>query len=173
MNRRLLPFGYRIRNGCVCIDEYEAVIVRRIFEIRAGGTRVSLIGKELFESGEDFFSDSVANSVKKVSAILYKSIYAGEKSFPAIVDRDLFSAVGMTKGKRSAKSSDSSNDYPERAQTKKYIYRCEPRLDEQEKNIDKLLTDGSCGMDELTDMILELAAERYALVREKEDENDE
>ena len=73
MEKRYIPFGYRVENGKKVINKEEASVVRRIYEMRIKG--------------------------EGVSAILYKKIYAGDKNYPAIVDAESFSCIGRMKDK--------------------------------------------------------------------------
>ena len=93
MNTRLIPYGYKMENGVLLVNDEEAVQIRRIFEMRVSGTGVYAIGKMLFEEQIPFFTDTRDKAIKKASAILYKPIYAGAKGYPAIVDKDTFDKV--------------------------------------------------------------------------------
>ena len=90
MNTRLIPYGYKMENGVLLVNDEEAVQIRRIFEMRISGMGVYAIGKMLYEKQIPFFSDTRDKAIKKASAILYKQIYTGAKGYPAIVDKETF-----------------------------------------------------------------------------------
>ena len=49
MNTRLIPYGYKMENGVLLVNEEEAEQVRRIFEMRVNDMGVYAIGKTLYE----------------------------------------------------------------------------------------------------------------------------
>ena len=49
MNTRLIPYGYKMENGVLLVNEEEAEQVRRIFAMRISGTGVYAIGKMLYD----------------------------------------------------------------------------------------------------------------------------
>lgn len=95
MNTRLIPYGYKMENGVLLVNEEEAEQVRRIFAMRISGTGVYAIGKMLYEEQIPFFTDTRDKAIKKASAILYKPIYTGAKGYPAIVDKETFDTESM------------------------------------------------------------------------------
>ena len=97
MNTRLIPYGYKMENGVLLVNEEEAEQVRRIFEMRVNDMGVYAIGKMLYEEQIPFFSDTRDKAIKKASAILYKPIYTGAKGYPAIIDKDTFDKVQTMK----------------------------------------------------------------------------
>lgn len=67
MNKRMIPYGYRMENGILRTDAEESEVIRRIFRMRLEGTGVYAIGKTLYEEQLPFFSDSRDKTIKKVS----------------------------------------------------------------------------------------------------------
>ena len=49
MNTRLIPYGYKMENGVLLVNDEEAEQVRRIFEMRVNDMGVYAIGKMLYE----------------------------------------------------------------------------------------------------------------------------
>ena len=49
MNTRLIPYGYKMENGVLLVNEEEAEQVKRIFEMRVNGAGIYAIGKMLYE----------------------------------------------------------------------------------------------------------------------------
>ena len=50
MNTRLIPYGYKMENGVLLVNDEEAVQIRRIFEMRVNDMGVYAIGKMLYEN---------------------------------------------------------------------------------------------------------------------------
>lgn len=65
MEKRYIPFGYRVENGKKVINKEEASVVRRIYEMRIKGEGVSAIGKQLYDERQPFFSDTKDKSIKR------------------------------------------------------------------------------------------------------------
>ena len=168
MNKRNIKYGYCIQNGKIMINEAEACIIREIFAERHSGKGVQTIGKELFESNTDYFSDSQAKAVKKVSAILYSSVYIGEKGFPAVVERSVFEAVGKTKGKRSKKAHVCKVYMLADPSEAEFVYNESEEIISAETEINRLLDLDGADTKKLREMIMKLAAEKYAAVGEQD-----
>ena len=49
MNTRLIPYGYKMENGVLLVNDEETVQIRRIFEMRVNAMGVYAIGKMLYE----------------------------------------------------------------------------------------------------------------------------
>ncbi len=97
MERRTIPYGYRIVNGLLQTEPHESAVIERIFRLRLSGEGVYRIGAKLYEERLPFFDEDRDKSIKKVSAILYKAIYCGQKDYPAIIEPSVFAAVQALK----------------------------------------------------------------------------
>lgn len=95
-----IPIGYRYKDGELIIDEYEAELVRRIFQKAAAGAGVRTIVKELNESG--LLHSGRQWNTQTVRNMLQRRTYLGEVSFSgqwypgnhaAIIDRETFDTV--------------------------------------------------------------------------------
>lgn len=95
------PAGYRYENGTLVVDEYEAMIVRKIFEMYADGSSPYAIAKELNEAGLIRHSGKFWER-SNVANVLKRRVYLGEIQFhdevyegqhEAIISRELFDRV--------------------------------------------------------------------------------
>lgn len=93
MERRTIPYGYRMVNGLLQTEPHESAVIERIFRLRLNGEGVCRIGSQLYKEHLPFFDEDRYKSIKKVSAILYKVIYCGQKDYPAIIAPSVFAAV--------------------------------------------------------------------------------
>ncbi len=170
MNKRMIPYGYRMENGILRTDAEESEVIRRIFRMRLEGTGVYAIGKTLYEEQLPFFSDSRDKTIKKVSAILYKQIYAGAKDFPAIIEKQTFEAVQAMKPP--PLSAVRGNTVPT-SESDFYIpieweFTTNERVSRLADEISQVLRQPVRNSDEVRMMILTLAAERYSCIVKKE-----
>ena len=95
------PVGYRYENGKLVPDEYEAMIVRKIFEMYAAGSSAYGIARDLNAAGLIRHNGKVwARS--HLANVLKRRVYIGEIQFhdevfegqhEAIIDRELFDRV--------------------------------------------------------------------------------
>ena len=171
MKTRSTSYGYSVRLGRTIINEKEADVIRWIFDSRSSGKRVLAIANELFESGTESFAASKDKAVKKVSSILYNSIYMGDKGFPAIIDPDLFDAVGRLKGKRTKKPRRCRIDELTDPSDALYEYKENEELLSIEKEICSSLDEAEPDIYRLKELILKLAKERYDCIAELTKEN--
>ena len=165
-NTRAVIYGYKMENGIIMVNEDEANIVRRIYSERLSGIGVYAIGKRLYEEQIPFFEDSRDKSMKKASAILYKSVYCGDKGYSPIVKKTDFERVSELKAKPFRKKNYEISkitliDYS----TKKIIYEPNERISELEKKLEEELKKQICDDTVIKEMIFGLAAEKYSCVR--------
>ena len=155
MNTRLIPYGYKMENGVLLVNEEEAEQVRRIFEMRVNAMGVYAIGKMLYEEQIPFFTDTRDKDIKKASAILYKPIYTGAKGYPAIIDKDTFDKVQTMKPQAFRKP---KNEETADTENEEYEYIAS-------EETEKMRVDGTA----VREMIFALAAQNYSCIRRKED----
>ena len=166
LKSRAIPYGYKMVNGIVTVNEEEANIVLKIYADRLEGVGVYAIGKALYESQIPFFCDSRDKAIKKASAILYKSIYCGEKGYPAIVDKDSFDRVQKMKTKP-IRNFSVSNDKPEIADNAEYDYVTNDEIKPLEDRVRSMIENHTSESDDIRKMIYELAARKYDCITEK------
>ena len=168
MSTRNFPYGYKMEQGIIKVDEAEAKYVRMIFELRMSGMGVYAIGKMLYDKQIPFFDDTRDKAIKKASAILYKPIYAGDKKYPPIVDKELFDKVQEMKSAafRKEKSdkkdgiSDENEDYE--------LIPCQ-EVENIRADIEKMIESHSADSTSVKKAILEFAAKKYSCIKRKEE----
>ena len=166
MNTRLIPYGYKMENGVLLVNDEEAVQIRRIFEMRVNGTGVYAIGKMLYEEQIPFFSDTRDKAIKKASAILYKPIYTGAKGYPAIVDKETFDKVQAMKPQAFRKP---KNEEAADTENEEYEYIANEETERMRAKIEQMITNRTVDGTAVREMIFALAAQNYSCIHRKED----
>lgn len=90
---RYLPFGYRITNGVMAINETEAEAVRHIYADYLSGQSYQSIAAKMSAGAVPYKADSSAWNKHMVKRILENPRYTGEKGFPALIEPDRYQAV--------------------------------------------------------------------------------
>ena len=166
MNTRLIPYGYKMENGVLLVNEEEAEQVKRIFEMRVNGAGVYAIGKMLYEEQIPFFSDTRDKAIKKASAILYKPIYTGAKGYPAIIDKDTFDKVQTMKPQAFRKP---KNEEVAECETEEYQCIANEETEKTRAKIEQMITDRTVDGTAVREMIFALAAQNYSCIKRKDD----
>ena len=166
MNTRLIPYGYKMENGVLLVNEEEAEQVRRIFEMRVNDMGVYAIGKMLYEEQIPFFTDTRDKAIKKASAILYKPIYTGAKGYPAIVDKDTFDKVQAMKPQAFRKP---KNEETAKTENEEYVFIANEETETMRAKIEQMITDRTVDGTAVRELIFALAAQNYSCIRRKED----
>ena len=166
MNTRLIPYGYKMENGVLLVNDEEAEQVRRIFEMRVNDMGVYAIGKMLYEKQIPFFSDTRDKAIKKASAILYKQIYTGAKGYPAIVDKETFDKVQAMKPQAFRKP---KNEETAKTENEEYVFIANEETETMRAKIEQMITDRTVDGTAVREMIFALAAQNYSCIRRKED----
>ena len=170
MERRLIPYGYRMENGVLWSDPIESEVIRRIFRMRLNGWGVRTIGKQLYQEKLPFFSDDSEKAMKKVSAILYKEIYRGQKDYPAIVSAKDFEAVQALKTPLPCVRTrqQAVRQAPPAAPATEWSLRLDENVQRLEAAVLEQLQNPSADISTVRHMILQLAAEKYRCITAKE-----
>ena len=166
MNTRLIPYGYKMENGVLLVNEEESEQVRRIFAMRISGTGVYAIGKMLYEEQIPFFTDTRDKAIKKASAILYKPIYTGAKGYPPIVDKDTFEKIQKMKPRAFRKP---KNEETAETENEEYEYIATEETESMRAKIEQMITDRKVDGTAVREMIFALAAQNYSCIQRKED----
>ena len=166
MNTRLIPYGYKMENGVLLVNEEEAEQVRRIFEMRVNDMGVYAIGKMLYEEQIPFFTDTRDKAIKKASAILYKQIYTGAKGYPAIVDKETFDKIQKMKPQAFRKPKNEDTDETE---NEEYEYIATEETESMRAKIEQMITNRTVDGTAVREMIFVLAAQNYSCIHRKED----
>ncbi len=90
---RYLPFGYRIVNGVLTIDETEAEAVRHIYADYLSGLSYKSIATKMSAGAIPYKADSPVWNKHMIKRILENPRYTGEKGFPAVIEPDRYQAV--------------------------------------------------------------------------------
>lgn len=164
MSARNLPYGYQMEKGIVLINEQEAEYVRRIFDRRIDGLGVYAIGKMLYEEQIPFFDETRDKAIKKVSAILYKPIYAGDEKYPPIVDKEIFDRIQQMKSAAfRKKTTEETTEIPD----EEYILVPDDEMKALKRNIEESIKLHSADSMQIRDMIIQLAEKIYSCIRVK------
>ena len=166
MNTRLIPYGYKMENGVLLVNEEEAEQVRRIFEMRVNDMGVYAIGKMLYEEQIPFFTDTRDKAIKKASAILYKPIYTGAKGYPAIVDKDTFDKVQAMKPQAFRKP---KNEETAKTENEEYVFIANEETETMRAKIEQMITERTVDGTAVRELIFALAAQNYSCIRRKDD----
>ena len=166
MNTRLIPYGYKMENGVLLVNDEEAVQIRRIFEMRVNDMGVYAIGKMLYEEQIPFFTDTRDKAIKKASAILYKPIYTGAKGYPAIVDKETFDKVQAMKPQAFRKP---KNEETAKTENEEYVFIANEETETMRAKIEQMITDRTVDGTAVREMIFALAAQNYSCIRRKDD----
>lgn len=97
MNKRKLPFGYKMQQGIICIEESEADLVRKIFRDYADGISYQQLANKLNLQSIPYDNSSRAWSKSIVARILNNQIYIGTASHPPIIDSALLRRAKIAK----------------------------------------------------------------------------
>ena len=166
MNTRLIPYGYKMENGVLLVNEEEAEQVRRIFAMRISGTGVYAIGKMLYEEQIPFFTDTRDKAIKKASAILYKPIYTGANGYPAIVDKETFDKVQTMKPQAFRKP---KNEETADTENEEYEFITHEETERMRTKIEQMITGRTVNGTAVREMIFAFAAQNYSCIKRKED----
>lgn len=166
MITRNFPYGYKMEKGRIIVNEEEAAQIRKIFEMRLDGVGVYAIGKKLYEEKVPFFDESRDKSIKKVSAILYKPIYTGDKGFPAVIAKETFDKVQKVKATpfRQPRTIEVKNEETE----EEYMMTHSEITERIREDITQMLKKKETDSDQVREMIVRFAQEKYKNIVRKE-----
>lgn len=88
MKIRSLPFGYRIRDGKICVDEANANTVRMIFKQYVQDASYQKLADTLEQQGVPYTSEKHWNK-NIIARILKDRHYIGDEEYPPIITRDM------------------------------------------------------------------------------------
>ncbi len=86
MKNRIIPYGYRIKDGKITICQEETAIVKEIYDKRAAGVILSEIAASLNDRGIPFYGEHGWDK-HKVKRMLENDKYLGMDGHPAILDQ--------------------------------------------------------------------------------------
>lgn len=95
--RRMMPYGYEIRDGSYVISEPMAENVRSIYQLYLNGQSYSGISKMLVQS-----RDGIQWNKHRVKRILEDERYVGDDRWPAVIQREQYEKVQDTIASKTA-----------------------------------------------------------------------
>ena len=91
--KRIIPYGYVIREGYIRVDKTAASVIQGIYIDYLNGKSFSAIAKDLTDKGIDYYQGKTAWNKHMVKRILECPMYCGTEKYPQIIDNDQFTAV--------------------------------------------------------------------------------
>lgn len=165
MALRKFPYGYSMSGGELVICEDEAETIRRAFAEFLDGRSMYSIALALFSENYPYFNDTKKKAACKVSAILRDRRYSGADGYPAIIPPEVFERAEQKAGKAYAVSKRECKTASVRAEVKQVTtYKPNDKVKELESRLGAMLI-GNCDSEEIRDMILRLAAEKYSCIQ--------
>lgn len=90
MSNRKILYGYQIRDGEIAVVEEEAILVRRVFSLYAGGLSYQKISDLLNTEKIPYSQDAPIWNKHKVKRLLENPRYVGQDSYPPILGSEVF-----------------------------------------------------------------------------------
>lgn len=97
MKKRMLPYGYGMRNGNIVENADEAQVVRALFNAYAKGASYKELAMRMEGSGTPYSPDDAGWNKNKIARILSCEQYTGTEQYPAIITRELYEQVQARK----------------------------------------------------------------------------
>lgn len=188
MSKRKLPFGYQIASGEVIIHVDEADVVRKIFDQYVlGASYIEITGK-LKNQPIPYQTDKLWNK-NMVARILENPCYIGENGFQAIIAKDVFQRAAEKRSRKQSPPQKTAAQKmlsrlckgisPENAEPRvlaalnrliaasQKIQSPEARSSENmqtvklQQQLDEVMTQQPIDEDAASELIMQLASERY------------
>ena len=158
------PYGYMMVRGKIKIYETEAEKVRRLFSKYIAGKSMWAIGVELLNENDPYFSGTKKKAYCKVSMIIHDNRYTGTDEFPAIIDKKIFEQARERWKDNVFLNMISKKKVPEFVIKNDTIYTPCVSVIKHENELKKKIN-GSFDSEEIRDLILQLAAEKYKCIK--------
>lgn len=100
---RILPFGYKVNDGKIIIDDSEAKVVRMAFNEYIYGASYVKIADLLQRSGVRYHANTPAWNKQMISRMLENRKYIGTDEYPQIIDSMTFERAAAIKKSRYVK----------------------------------------------------------------------
>lgn len=91
--QRYIPFGYRIENGETAVDDAEAAMVKKVFEMYIDGASYKTIAEYMESAGVNYRQDSATWNKNMVKRILENARYTGAGEYPVIIEKSAYTQV--------------------------------------------------------------------------------
>lgn len=157
------PYGYEMKNGEIIISEEEAKYVKYIFNSYISGKSMYSISIELFNNDTPYFNDTKKRSGHKVNAILRDKRYNGADGYPAIIEPDVFDKAQISGKPYVLTCKTNKKKVPTFQINKETVYVENEAVIKLERNL-KTKLNGNFDTEEIRDLILQLAAEKYSCI---------
>ena len=92
---RTLPFGYRIHNGEIVINDYEAKAVHKAFEEYVSGASYADIAELLQRMGVRYHVDTPVWNKQMINRMIENRKYAGSEDYPNIISSEMFDRASV------------------------------------------------------------------------------
>lgn len=93
---RNILFGYHYINGEIRIKEEEGSVVKNIYRLYLDGASMSEIAQILNNKNTEYKAGVVGWNKARIKRLLEDERYIGNKSYPPLVDRSIFSEIQQT-----------------------------------------------------------------------------
>ena len=100
MKYRNFPFGYRMENGKIRINEKEAEILQLIFRKYIGGTALKKIADYLTLCKTEYMPQESRWNKSRVKRVIEDSRYTENEKYPQIIDKETFLTANEIKEQR-------------------------------------------------------------------------
>ena len=157
------PYGYMMVRGKIKIYETEAEKVRRLFSKYIAGKSMWAIGVELLNENDPYFSGTKKKAYCKVSMIIHDNRYTGTDEFPAIIDKKIFEQARERWKDNVFLNPIQKKKVPKFVLKNDTIYKPGESVIKLENELKRKIY-GSLDSEEIHDLILQLAAEKYKCI---------
>lgn len=93
MNKRIVPYGYAIQDGCYIPESQEADIVKRIYNLYLAGESYTMIANTLNREDTPYHPEHPLWDKHIIKRILGNIKYTGSQDYPQIISQAQFDAV--------------------------------------------------------------------------------
>lgn len=89
MKNRKIPYGYKIENGTIVIDDMERNVLLRIFNYYLEGLSLLNISKFLNDEKIEYMPEVCGWNKSRIMRIIEDKRYVGNESYPSIINLDM------------------------------------------------------------------------------------
>lgn len=109
--QRHMPFGYKMANGIVTVEQEKAELVRKMFNDYIAGVSLIQTAKDLSKQGIPNANGKPSWNHGSIGKILSNRKYTGNDFYPAIVTEEIFSAVKACREEKNTELNRNTNYY--------------------------------------------------------------
>ena len=100
MKNRKIPYGYEMQNGQIVINDFEAKIVKYIFDSYLAGSNLNIIAESLAKRQIEFLPGEYGWNKSRIKRMIEDKRYTGDEAYPAIINESIYYAVNAEKENR-------------------------------------------------------------------------